>query len=841
MAKNRNKNKTAAQRDNTSTNSERYVYYDKLHFVPIEEKNEVWAAQVLAFMKLNSVPIVSSERADDMRALAKGEINKSEYKRMIDPVTKNPNGTESGGEANYFHADWKACPIYIHLDNIMETRIKQIALNLNVKASDEFAQLKKQKENSKIIGRKQMTDFLNEMNKMLGYPPLSKFDDPFKYAEQLSAGQLPPPAKKSFKAKPNPTAQAPESLMDSVKASIDDNESLALYNEFIRKDGVEIACEIGINHYMIDQNKYVNKARAIVKDIKDFNAHTIRFYTSQTTGLPVTEVLDPAKVWTLQFEEEDMSDNKGWYTEYEVTFGDFVQMFGANRTPDELRDIFEAHRKWNNIIIPYERCGIMVRKNAKIQIGYAEFETQDMEVYSVYEQYGNTKVKQVSSDFQPETGKRMGNGSRIEKHFNVWRKLYYMPLLLGKNQPNYNSENQARYIYDYGKLQDQQREGDDFRYAKCSLFGSRYFKSMSWSDIVSRFMPKINFLWFRFQNEMVQAIPNGAVVAKQMVSRMATVADSAKNDNTSSEIELAKSFKQTGWGVLDFMVDEKGQAIGDGMPIKQTGFTMMESAFKNLEGMMQLYNLMMQSLSQNNVTEGAGSKPRQNATGIELSADASSSAQYFIEEQYLDSTLELGKRFIYYFKDIVDRGDSDRLEGFMNIVGEASGYAFQAIKEIPLHNLGLSVNNVMNDTQKQLIFSLAEKLGAAGILMPEDIYFISTIDDPKYAFAILSIKAKQGRKLAQQQQDAQNNAIMESKKMDMQLELTKMREQGNISQQLINIEKGWDLKIDEIINRLKGELQLQVKDKTGQNKSEELITQSNIDRINHAGKERIGV
>lgn len=818
--------------NDTSSVSDRYLYYDKLHFIPVEDKDKVWGAQVLAFIKRNSVPFIDEKKVEEMRKIDRGEIVIADYRKMIDPVIPDGKGGTTGGEAAYFHADWKSCPIFAHLDNILEAKIRQIPLNLVVTASDQFAMSKKQQENSKIIGQGIMRDFVNEFNTKLGYPALTKFDDPFKYVKQLQNGYVPPQKKKSFKVNPGLTQQAPVSLIDSIKAGINDNESLALYNDNIQKLPEEIACEIGLKYYMIQTNRYQNKTRPIVADFKNFNAALLRFWTSQTTGRPVLEYKDLGEIRCLPFTEEDCSDIKGWYEEPYISFGDFVQKFGANCTKDQLKKIFEVHRKFNGIQsdITYESCNHYTRKNAKIRVGYVEFESQDMEVYAEYQYLGNNKYSKKDSGYKPE---KYPNSNRDERHYNVWYKFYYLPLLIDKITPNYDLTRQAEYIYEFGKLQDQQREGDDFRYVKGSLVGYRDVNRLTWAEIMNRFMPKINFLWFRFQNEMVNAIPNGGFFAKKLVTLMAKSADEAGNDNTTSQLEFMRQFKQTGWGLADPLMDDLGKMIGSGSPFMEFKNSMMLSAFENLDGMMKLYNLLMQSLSQSAITEGAGSKPRQNATGITATITASDQAILFISDPFEKLTLDAADRFLYYFKEIADENDSTRLQDFMDIVGEANAEAFKSIKDIPYHNLGLSVDVAMTDEQRQLINDLAMKLASAGVLQPEDVFFIASIDNVKYAYAILALKAKAGREaLAQEAQQQQNN-IMQGKQFDLKITQATIAAQQAAQAQNITLTKQWDYKIDEMINGLKGQIQTALKQQVGKNKADEIVTQSQVEKMNN--------
>src|SRR3954467_11441731 len=110
--------------------SDTFLYYDKLHFIPVEQKDKEWCARVLLFNKYHSEPFQDPAKAAIVRSRAHGTVDVAMHKKRIDP---------ENGEAKFFSSDWKACPIDQHLDEIVETTVKQIPINLSVKAADEYS------------------------------------------------------------------------------------------------------------------------------------------------------------------------------------------------------------------------------------------------------------------------------------------------------------------------------------------------------------------------------------------------------------------------------------------------------------------------------------------------------------------------------------------------------------------------------------------------------------------------------------------------------------------------------------------------------------------------------
>lgn len=798
--------------------SSRYMYWDSLHFIPPEQKTKKWMAEAILFCKRNAKPLIEPEKAKLMRDLSNGEINASDYKKIIDPVM--PDG--SGGTAEYFSADWKANPIFLHLDNIVETNIEKIPRNLYVKAADEFAQTKMQKENNKIMERKTFTKFINEMNAKIGLPPISNKDDPYRYVDQMNA----PKAKSNGKK-----GAAPITMIDSIKAAIEDSEDLALFNEYIYKDGVEIAIELGMDHYLTE-NKYDLIGAKTVEDIRNFNACVQRFYTSKTTGKPVIEHMDVDLVHVSPHKKNDLSDIVFWLIEYDVTFSEFIRMFGAKikeeceadgRKYDEvLKEIFELNRaSVTNQPIQWDRCSRGQRDGTKIRIGYFEMETQDYEVYSDRTIRGNNRFKKMPSDYTvSKDQKSRYNASREERHYNCWYKAYYIPLRSSDTMIQTSDfAEQSKYIFDFGKVQDQQRFGDDLRYSKASLYGWKSNR-MSFAEVTHRFMPKINLLWFHFQNNLSNVMPHGISFAEELITLMMDASDDANKQGKDSKFEMIRRLKQTGYGMFKMMNDQ-GQIINDGKPFAEVKTGHLNSALENLRVMQELYNIMTQALGISDVREGLDPRPRTSLGAIQLAYSASNNATHYIEKAYMDTTVEAGKRLMYYFGDIVREQDTLRLQEFYDIVGAANAMALEAIKDIPEHRLGLNIKNIMTDQEKQRLMFLAERMVQSGQIDPDVMLFIARVDNLKYAEAILRLKYKAKQRELMANETKKHAQQMEILDMQLQVELMKDKAAAENEAQVWNVIKGWDERIKELELAYKSQNQSQLLAQRGDNRKEQ--------------------
>lgn len=769
--------------DTTVTVDNQLLDYASLHFIPAEQKNEHWMATNILFAKLRCKPLVNPDTAATKRALDRGEIKAAEYKAIFDPEDK---------KAEFVAADWKANPIYIHLNNITEANLEKIPASLNVKAADEYAKFKQQKENARIIGRREYMDFLNDINKHLGYPPLKSTDDPYKYAKMMQQGQLKTGRPTSLNQGQGAT---PDGLVDSVKSAIYDNEDLALYNEFIYKGDVEIVLELGIKHYL-DSNKFPRIAEKLLPDLRHHNTACMRWYTSLTSGKPVLEYLDPSQVHTFHFTEYDGNDNVGWFLEYDITFGDFMRQFGANLTREQLIEVFDLNRQSLAGHGFYWADASIAQKNAaRIRIGYIEVETQNRDVFTEGVLRGNLHYQERDSTWTESTNTRKDfKKTRVEKNYNVWYSAYYIPPSISGNFIRTSTVDwQEKYTFKVEMLQDMQRFGDDRRWAKSSLI---VWKSdrMSYTDIMERYMPKIHYLWHKFQNELVQD-QNGIIYSDDMIKAMLALTDDAEMKGKDAKKELLKRLKQTGQAMAKFS-DSEGRPI---KPFEAFRSGHMEAAKDDLFMMQQLYLMTTQALGQSQTQEGQDPRPRQSVKGIQLAIQGSTDARYFIEKAYMNIMMEVGERLITYIKTISEEGETQRFKEFRDIVGMANGLMLEEIKDIPLHKFGLTVENVNNDEVRQYVMDLAEKLVTAGMLDIEVLSLLIKIDNWKYAavLMIMKYKAKQREKLDEQARADAQAAKM--KQMDLQMKVLEfkgkadaqipvIRAQGEVQAMLVRLE-----------------------------------------------------
>lgn len=799
-------------------------FYSDIAYIPQEDKNEVWASLMGFFMKKNAKLFLDPKTAEKYRATDNLELDTNEYKRIIDPVT--PMG--GGGQATYFASNFKANPIYIHLKNIIKADIQKAAGSLEVNMKDKYAKTRKMREEYRIVYQHALRDLINEYAPLVGLKGITDKQDPYKWIQSLQQtdnkdGQQPSDVVSSFS--------------DLIKNYITDSEDLALYSSMVYKGDYEIAFEIGIKYYLIEQNKWIDRwSDEFLDDIMHFNKASGEWYTDEITGRPVIERFIPERLWVSPFRRKDGEDLMYYFIEYEITFADFVKSIGKDMSPQKLKDVFQYNKtqgsshglSWLNDIDRPNRT----RDNAMIRVGKAACLTQDYEIdlsnYTAnYPQY---QTPNLSWEAMKDETAKPGT-----KHYNVWYSWYYIPpSSVSLSNADYGW--QSQFIFNIKKNQDQFRYGEDGRYSKSPLVIYDNSKQASYSDIVQSFMPLIHTSWHNFQNCLVNDYEATILADDFLGGLLAAVDEDNKIDpgmkanptggnGRDAMMEQWKMIKQSGKGFLK-MTDKNGVPILDPSKlVLNVKNNFLDRAEKYISMIAIQYNLMRQALAATDASTGENIKPRTPVAALEESMKASNNANWTIQLGYETFLKMYAERIIRYIIEIahekVQYGFTKRFDEFMDVVGQANAMLLEGMADVPPESVGMTVNYVDNTSKKDFMMQLAMQYVAQQQLDTDFIYLLMGADNWKEGFCLMRLgmkkkKAEQAIIAAQQQQ-----YTMEQKQMDLQIAMQLNNAKGQSKDQNIQVQGMVDAAIAKQTAEQKQRDQLEMKDKIKDNRIEQ--------------------
>lgn len=796
----------------------RGMFWQDLSTLPPALKNEYFAAQTLFFMKRNGVLFLDPKKAEEYRKTDRLETDETVSKEMVDPTSP----MAQGGQANYFSSDWKSNPVYIHLKNIAKAEIEKTGKQLEVNLTDKYAKTRQMRENEKVVYRMAVRNMINNIAETIGVPKIGEDEDPYKWIKSFVG-------KEESQGVDN--AGSVEKFVDIIRNQISDHQDLALYNEYIYKCDYEIALELGIDYYLNKLNKWNDRwYDEYVDDIMHFNKACGEWYTDQITGKPVIERFTPERLWTSSFKRRDGEDLQFYFIEYDITFADFTKTMGRNMSETELKRVFRWQKTQGgtsplNWLNDYNRAN--VRDNSMIRVGKAAALTQDMSSYIETFDAQMPMVRQMESGWEPMNP----DEKRIDKNYNVWYSWFYIPpTQTAINNSDYDW--QSRYIFDIQKNQDQQRYGEGGRYAKPPLVIFDNSKQASFTDITRAFMPKIDIVWHKFQNCLVNDF-KATIFSDDFIGGLLGAVDetnkvSSGDPNTPTGgngkdawLEQWKMITQSGKGFLK-MRDTNGQMILDPSKLVlniDNGY--LEKAERLLTMIAFLYNDMIKALAFSPMNSGEGVKPRTPVAGIEQSIMASESAKFFIQKGYETFLKMNAERMVGYMLQIAREatmGYKKRFEEFSNIVGYANGMALMGIADIPPEETGINVNYVDSSAKKEFIMNLGLEYVKTKELDLPFLELLIGIDNWKYAFVLMRMAIKQRKRELQAEQAQQQQYIMQQKQMDLQIAQALQAGKSEATQQEIMTQGKVQDMINTNLNEMKAQTQAALKSITTANR-----------------------
>lgn len=806
------------------------IWWSDLNSLPSEDKNELWAAQMLFFMKRNCRLFLDPKRALEYRKTDRLEINENEFKEMVDPTT--PMG--QGGKAAFFSSDWKSNPIYIHLKSIVKADIEKTGKQFEINLTDKFAKTRRMRHNYTILYRNLFRTIINEYAPLVGLPKISDNEDPFKWVQKFNEQ----PEKEGI-----PANDVIDNYVDLIKNQIEDSQDLAIYNELLYKGDYEAAFELGIDYFILKLNKWQERyADDFIDDIMHFNKACGEWYTDLMTGRPVVERFVPERLWVSPFRKKDGEDLMYYFTEYEISFGDFAKTIGKNLTEQQLKKVFlyqktqtsSAGMTWvDNINRPSR-----TRDNAMIRVGRAAALTQEL---SLSEDLPLSYVNATYPDYTqiPSSWKMMSNGSyKIQKYYNCWYNWFYIP-------PTTNSLNtsdyvwQAQFIFDIKKNQDQFRYGEDGRYSKPPLVIYDNSNHASFTDITQYYMPKINHASHKFQNCLVNDL-DAVVLSDEFLGGLLSAVDESNKINTGDEknatggngrdaaMEQWKMIQQAGKGFLK-MTDKNGLPILDPSKLVlviKNGY--LEKAEKYITMIALLYNEMVRSLAQSSVTTGEEVKPRTPVAALEESVKASQNSTWAIQKGYETFFKMYGERMVQFIiqicKEAKENGYTKRWQEFLDNIGYANGLAIEGMADVPPESVGMTVEYVDQTAKKEFLMQLATEYVKTQQLSEDFLNLLLSVDNWKVGFVLLRIGVKQRKMELMQEKQLEQQYIMQQKQADLQLNLTILAAKTQGKQKEIETAGIVQDSVNRALDGYKRESQAILKNMTTQNRITETIT-----------------
>lgn len=814
--------------------TDRTYWMTDLSFMPPEDKNGLWMAMGIFYSKLNAKVFLDPKRCKEYRKLERLELDEAIYKQLIDPIT--PMG--GGGKAEYFASDWKANPIDVHLDNIVRAKLDKIGIENKIQVSeiDKFAKSQKQKDKDRIIFQREFRNLINEVNEMLHLPPIKESQTPYNYVKSLS------------KEGGDKAIDSVDTLLDYIKSQIKDNQDITLYETYIYKGDIERAFELGIEHYLINLNKWKVKCQDFNNDLKLFNKACGRWYTDETNGRGTAEYLHPDRLYTSPFKQKNGEDIQYWHYEYPITFAEFVRQFGTTLTDEQLKEVFELNKQqggqhgmtWNS-------AKGFKGSNANIMIGVFSVLTQDAEKFA--EKYVNGKIPAFQR--KPLSWLPEETETGHQRIYNTWYSCYYIPPPSDRTSRNMMADWawQSQYIFNIKKDIDMYRYGVDMRYAKSTLVIWKDDRP-SFTDIKQAFMPKIHTTWHKFQNCLIQDT-TGIVFDKDLLGGLLNAVDEGNKINPAdpdkpsggngvdAAMESWRMLKQGGMAWMQFR-DKNGNLVVQD-PSKlfiNIDSHHLDKAERYLKIILEQYNMMTMALAQNDITEGAEPKPRTPVAGIQATLAAATNGLWFIEMPVREFLIMFAERctqhILCMIKERKKYGFKQRWEEFENVIGLANCLMLEGVEDLHPEDMGLTVSLEDVRANQQYVLELANHMADNAEIGREAVGLVmeTAKTNYKYAYCLLMVEAKKKQQEKAHMEELAHQRQMELQEMQFKTAMMLTKGKADGKDQNIVTEGKVQAMVNDALNKGKAQTLAQSKEQLKNNKLEADNNKARLEREN---------
>lgn len=799
---------------------DRTIFWQDLHYIAPHLKNEVWFAQAIYFGKKNARLFLDPKTAKEYREMDSLKVNENDLKEMVDPTT--PLG--QGGTASYFSSDWRANPAYIRLKNGVKAELQRTAKQLEVNFTDKYAKTRQMKHNYRIHYKNLFRDLINEYAPIVGLPTISASQDPYKWAknhtQQQEGGDKDKPAESDLT----------EKYIDLIQNQIQNDQDLVLYNELLYKGDYEQAIEKGLQHYLVNQNKWNERySDKYIDDCMHFNKMCGEWMTDLVTGRPLIGYFRPDELWVSPFKQKDGSDILYYLVEHEINFADFVRQIGGNLTATQLQAVYDYNKTQGSVHGQDWNVTTRVRDSAMIKVGKFACLTQNYDEFidTMRPSFTNYDSMNLSWNKMPEEGTVSHN------HYNVWYTCDYIPPTTNALS-NADYAWQAQFIFNIRKNQDQFRYGEDGRYSQCPLVIYDNSHQATFTDIVKAYMPKINFAWLQVQNCLVNDV-DAMVMSTDFLNGLLSAVDEENKVNISTPgrpgggngpdaaMEQWKMIKQAGRGFLN-MTDKNGIPLLDPSKLVvylKNGYLERCEKFLTLAAM--LYNDMVRDLLTKDAADLA--KPRTSVASTEEAIKSSGNATWFIQKGYEEFYKSNAERFVQYLlminKEAKDYNYTKRLDEFKDVLGVANALAIAGMENVPPEKVGLTVNYVDNTSKKDFIMQLATDYMKQGKLDEDFLYLILGCDNWKVGYLMMRIGIKIRKKEQAHMEEIQHQRTMEEKKADFDIANALNAGKGQAKDKNIMTKAKMDAMVGESMDRVKAKTMAQQKDQLKNNRIEQ--------------------
>jgi len=789
------------------------TFYAAQHTIDPDTKDCEWAAKIMYehYYFGQAKSLLDGKNPQDIRDYVAGKQDVSKFRKMFRKAAAKAQDKEDGGGSTPMKdlagIDWQPLALLAQPFNSALAVLQKMPIYVKCTAIDALASEKKGLDYTYLRNRPHFDASIANLAQMMG----TKIDSP--------------PA-------PNNSSGADISSFD-LNPMVEDE--LNFYINMFYKLRPESAFE-----ELLQALAYIYELRKI-RDLEDrdqlyYGVSSNRSYLSDITGLPSAKYVYPGDVFTPDSDLPDYSDQKFRYIAGAGTSTEIMDMLGGELDDETVEKMFDADwalcgkkGKWSELGEGRERSSY------RINYCYFEFKSPDaIDIHHKKRNSGNYIHEPVNFGFQlayssnhPDPWLR-GKKKEASKDEYVQRKWaentytgYFFPCYCDK-------------VFNFKTLPCAYRAPGRESIAPFSI---NIWKSQEKgaAELCIPLVDQAQKAVYKMQHAIIMARPKGMFFDAKYMRQAVT--------------NLVQTDLRLGMKDLFSMLVNENVFMGDSEGIDpmeiQAGarpyYEIPGGITNEVEGYLTVINDSIEKIQRVTGANDAltGQTPSPDAlVGVQrLMLQSSINSFYYAQNAQKYQTEKVMKCWSSQIQYILKRRSSASAKTLESILSAYKIDIIESMKDIPLHQWGIMVENAPDEQQQQELNMLLIESLRADKISTVDYVTLKRVFNYKDAAQLLAIREKKKREKDAMAQQANIQAALQQKQIEEQGKLaqTNMKVQGDIQKEITKADvQKWlaqfgsqaeaallqlqgQLKINQQRERMQGQLQKVDKQVAGSN------------------------
>lgn len=702
----------------------RHIASIHLGYSAEEKMTPAWwkEAKTVFYNNANNVNLLAGKNVQEIEDYASGKYSMTEFKRLFSEDKKVRDDTNAESFQDYdattFNTDivYQSLPLLPPKLNSAESVIERVPIEVTVEAIDALAWEKKKE------------DVLFLKNKELFEAPLQELSD------KMNLGKV---DLGSTKYTATQFSSSPYGL------DLNEADELQVFIDILSSLAVEAALETAEQAFW--EIKQCDLIKGMwIKDQLRYGVSAHQSYSSSMTGLPDVDYVFPGEIYCPPSRYPDYRDTPQRLRPKTMSVIEMFNKFGDEiGTEEDLQELVNSNTGYfplNNQ--PPQLVGNF--NQAKVTLQYVEIKSVDW--IGIVPARKNSQFRKITLD-EKEVIEFKGEKRWAQNTYCAWWLT--------------NTDK----FFKITKLNDAHREQGQ---EQIQGFSSYIFKSVPRSPVELSIPEnkKAQIADMKMQFAVIKAKKSGVYIdLKYLRGAMQGLRGNDKY-NINKLIDMALKDN-------DFIGDSEGfdgKNEGQFMPIKEV----IGGLRNDLVGYMQVIQDAENKISKftgiNDQLSGQAANPEGLVGMQKLLINGSVNSIGYVNRAIENHCVNLFNSWYIYIKDAVEAGGK-RKQAIQNLIGSKKVNLIDAIGELPMHQMGLTVTVSQREEERQEYRNEVARLKQLGVINTIDDYMLSAIKNPKDKMALLAVKTKQfERKSAQKQQDAyqQQQVLMQQQGQNAQ-------------------------------------------------------------------------